>query len=106
MQDGHEIAFERRSDKSIREHSSNGGGEIIYGGKLEMMHSRSSNPYISLVFEETNCENIANIVSIWPLFAISEEPRGIIDDNRRTRAGTFPLELQSSGLRMGGIKDW
>lgn len=70
-----------------------------------MIHSRSSNPYISLLFVETNCENMASMVSIWPAFAISEEPRGIIEDNKRTKAGTFPLDLQSSGLRMGGIMD-
>lgn len=76
-----------------------------HNGKLEIIHSKSSKPFVSCVFVATNCWNIASKRSSWLFLTMSEAPRGIIDDSSRTRAGTLPLEAQSSGLKIGGIRD-
>ena len=73
--------------------------------KLEIIHSRSSKPEVSCVFVATSCWNISSKRSVWLFLTISDAPRGIIDDSSRTRAGTLPLDTQSSGLRIGGIRD-
>ena len=69
------------------------------------MHSKSSKPCTSLVFVETRFENISRIVSIWLFCAMSDDPRGMIDDRRRTRAGTLPFETHRPGVSIGGTRD-
>lgn len=82
-----------------------GNETVSYAEKFAMIHSSSSNPKTSLVLVEANCENMASRRSSWLLLAISAAPRAIIDDSRRTRAGTLPLDVQSSGLNNGGMRD-
>ena len=68
-----------------------------------MIHSKSSKPYISLVFVDTRFWKIPRMDSIWLFCTISDGARGMRADRRRTRAGTLPLDVHKPGLSMGGI---
>lgn len=45
-----------------------------------------------------------NTVSIWLFCAMTDEPRKMIEDKRRTRAGTLPFGAHSAGVSIGGIR--
>ncbi len=68
-----------------------------------MIHSKSSKPYISLVFVDTRFWKIPRMDSIWLFCTISDGARGMRADRRRTRAGTLPLDVHKLGFSIGGI---
>ena len=77
--------------------------EVSYGGKLAMIHSKSSKPYISFVFVDTKFWKIPRMDSIWLFCTIWVGARGMRAERRRTRAGTLPLDVHKLGLSMGAI---
>ena len=70
------------------------------------MASSRSNPSDSFAFEEISFWKMTKMGSIWLLATICSAARGIMEERRRTSAGTLPRELYMSRVRMGPSKLW